>query len=104
MTAWLRLPIFVAALVPALVLAGFWGQSTVRAAARAPDAKCQKLQVKSKMVYGREKVCYDLEKQTNFRSAGWPLGWYYATDEVSYRMQIQGGCLKASTSRSRCPR
>jgi hypothetical protein len=95
MTAWLRLPIFVAAFVPALVLAGFWGQSVVRAAALAPDAKCQKLQVKSKMVYGREKVCYDLEKQTNFRSAGWPLGWYYATDEVGYRMQIQGGCLKS---------
>ena len=50
MTAWLRLPIFVAALVPALVLAGFWGQSVVRAAALAPDAKGQKLQVKSKMV------------------------------------------------------
>ena len=95
MTAWLRLPIFVAALVPALVLAGFWGQSVVRAAALAPDAKCQKPQLKSKMVYGREKVSYDLEKQANFRSAGWPLGWYYATDEVSYRMQIQGGCLKS---------
>ena len=104
MTAWLRLPIFVAALVPALVLAGFWGQSVVRAAALVPDAKGQKPQVKSKMVYGREKVCYDLKKQTNFRSAGWPLGWYYATDEVSYPMQIQGGCLKASTSRSRCSR
>ena len=95
MTAWLRLPIFVAALVPALFLAGFLGQSVVRAAALAPDAKCQKLQVKSKMVYGREKVSYDLEKQANFRSAGRPLGWYYATDEVGYRMQIQGGCLKS---------
>ena len=73
MTAWLRLSIFVAALVPALVLAGFWGQSVVRAAALVPDAKGQKLQVKSKMVYGREKVCYDLEKKRNFRSAGWPL-------------------------------
>ena len=50
MTAWFRLPIFVAALVPALVLAGFWGQLVVRAAALAPDAKGQKLQVKSKMV------------------------------------------------------
>lgn len=70
MTAWLRLPIFVAVLVPALVLAGFWGQSVVRAAALAPDAKGQKPQVKSKMVYGREKVSYDLEKQANFRSAG----------------------------------
>ena len=47
------------------------------------------------MVYGREKVSYDLEKQANFRSAGRPLGWYYATDEVGYRMQIQGGCLKS---------
>ena len=77
MTAWLRLPIFVAAFVPALVLAGFWGQSVVRAGAMAPDAKGQKPQVKSKMVYGREKVSYDLEKQANFRSAGRPLGWYY---------------------------
>ena len=95
MTAWLRLPIFVAAFVPALVLAGFWGQSVVRAAALVLDAKGQKPQVKSKMVYGREKVSYDLEKQANFRSAGRPLGWYYATDEVGYRMQIQGGCLKS---------
>ena len=47
------------------------------------------------MVYGREKVSYDLEKQANFRSAGRPLGWYYATNEVGYRMQIQGGCLKS---------
>ena len=47
------------------------------------------------MVYGREKVCNDLEKQTNFHSAGWPLGWHYATDEVGHRMQIQGGCLKS---------
>ena len=47
------------------------------------------------MVYGREKVSYDLEKQANFRSARRPLGWYYATDEVGYRMQIQGGCLKS---------
>jgi len=43
----------------------------------------------------RIKVSYDLEKQANFRSAGRPLGWYYATDEVGYRMQIQGGCLKS---------
>ena len=35
MTAWLRLPIFVA--VP--VLAEFWGQAVVRAAALVPDAK-----------------------------------------------------------------
>ena len=63
MTAWLRLPIFVAAFVPALVLAGFWGQSVVRAAALVPDAKGQKPQVKSKMVYGREKVSYDLESR-----------------------------------------
>ena len=95
MTAWLRLPIFVAGLVPALFLAGFLGQSVVRAAALVPDAKGQKPQVKSKMVYGREKVSYDLEKQANFRSAGRPLGWYYTTDEVGHRMQIQGGCLKS---------
>ena len=95
MTAWLRLPIFVAGLVPALFLAGFLGQSVVRAAALVPDAKGQKPQVKSKMVYGREKVSYDLEKQANFRSAGRPLGWHYATEEVGYRMQIQGGCLKS---------
>jgi hypothetical protein len=47
------------------------------------------------MIYGREKVSYDLEKQENFRSAGRPLGWYYATDEVGYRMQIEGGFLKS---------
>ena len=44
---------------------------------------------------GENKVSYDLEKQANFRSAGRPLGWYYTTDEVGYRMQIQGGCLKS---------
>ena len=95
MTVRLRLPIFVAALVPALAVAMAWGLSAARAAPLAPDAKCQKPQVKSKMVYGREKVSYDLERQANFRSAGKPLGWYYATDEVAYRMQIQGGCLKS---------
>jgi len=58
MTAWLRLPIFVAALVPALFLAGFLGQSVVRAAALVPDAKGQKPQVKSKMVYGRETMTW----------------------------------------------
>ena len=96
MTAWLRLPIFVAALVPALVLAGFWGQSVVRAAALAPDAKCQKTPVQIENgLRARIKVSYDLEKQANFRSAGRPLGWHYATEEVGYRMQIQGGCLKS---------
>ena len=95
MTPRLRLPIFVAALVPALAMAVFLGLSVARAAPLAPDANCQKPQVKSKMVYGREKVSYDLERQANFRSAGKPLGWYYATDEVGYRMQIQGGCLKS---------
>ncbi len=95
MTAWLRLPI----LIVALVMAVFWGLSGAGAAAPltplAPDAKCQRPQVKSKMAYEREKVSYDLERQSNFRSAGKPLGWYYATDEVGYRMQIQGGCLKS---------
>ncbi|MCH7937572.1 MAG: hypothetical protein IH994_10865 [Proteobacteria bacterium] len=95
MTAWLRLPIFVAALVPALAVGAVWAPSDARAAPLAPEAKCQKPLVKSKMIYGREKVSYDLERQPNFRSAGKPLGWYYATDEVGYRMQIQGGCLKS---------
>ena len=95
MTARLRLPIFVAALVPALAVGAVLGPSDARAAPLAPDAKCRKPEVKSKMIYGREKVSYDLERQPNFRSAGKPLGWYYATDEVGYRMQIQGGCLKS---------
>ncbi len=91
----LRLPILVAA----LALAQFWGPPVARAAAPltplAPDAKCQRPQVKSKMAYEREKVSYDLERQANFRSAGKPLGWYYATDQIGYRMQVQGGCLKS---------
>ena len=95
----LRLPILVAALVAALALAVMSGLSAARAAAPltplAPDAKCQRPQVKSKMVYEREKVSYDLERQANFRSAGKPLGWYYATDQIGYRMQVQGGCLKS---------
>ena len=91
MTVRLRLKI----LIPALVLAVFWGPPVARAAPLAPDAKCQKPQVKSKMVYEREKVSYDLERQANFRSAGKPLGWYYATDQIGYRMQVQGGCLKS---------
>ncbi len=95
MTPRLRLPILIAA----LVLAVFWGPSVAGAAAPltplAPDAKCQRPQVKSKMVYEREKVSYDLERQPNFRSAGRPLGWYYATDTIGYRMQVQGGCLKS---------
>ena len=94
MTARLRLPILIAALVPALAVGAVWGLSAA-AAPLAPDAKCQKPQVKSKMVYGREKVSYDLERQPNYRAEGKPLGWYYATDEVSYRMQLQGGCLKS---------
>ncbi len=95
MTLRLRLPI----LIVALALAVFWGPSVAGAAAPltplAPDAKCQKPQVKSKMTYEREKVSYDLERQPNFRSAGRPLGWYYATDRIGYRMQVQGGCLKS---------
>ncbi|MAF95354.1 MAG: hypothetical protein CMM60_06325 [Rhodospirillaceae bacterium] len=99
MTAWLRLPILIAAPVAVIVLAVFWGPSVAGAAAPltplAPDAKCQKPRVTSKMVYEREKVSYDLERQPNFRSAGRPLGWYYATDEIHYRGEIQGGCLKS---------
>ena len=99
MTAWLRLPILIAAPVAVIALAVFWGLSAARAAAPltplAPDAKCQRPQVKSKMAYEREKVSYDLERQANFRSAGKPLGWYYATDQIGYRMQVQGGCLKS---------
>lgn len=95
----LRLPILVAALVAALALAQFWGPPVAGAAAPltplAPDAKCQRPEVKSKMAYEREKVSYDLERQANFRSAGKPLGWYYATDQIGYRMQVQGGCLKS---------
>ena len=91
MTPRLRLPI----LIPALAVAVMFGLSAARAAPLAPDAKCRKPEVKSKMIYGREKISYDLERQPNFRSAGKPLGWYYATDEVGYRMQIQGGCLKS---------
>ncbi len=95
MTAWLRLPILIAAPVAVIVPAVFWGQSVAGAAILAPDAKCQKPRVTSKMVYEREKVSYDLERQPNFRSAGRPLGWYYATDTIGYRMQVQGGCLKS---------
>lgn len=91
MTVRLRLPI----LIPALAVAVMFGLSDARAAPLAPDAKCRKPEVKLKMIYGREKVSYDLERQPNFRAAGKPLGWYYATDEVGYGMKIQGGCLKS---------
>jgi hypothetical protein len=86
----LRLPILIAAFAVAVV----WGLPAA-ATPLAPNAKCQKPQVKSKMVYGREKVSFDLERQPNYQSEGKPLGWYYAKDEVGYRMQIQGGCLKS---------
>ena len=60
-----------------------------------PAAKCQKPQVTSKMIFEREKVSYDLERQSDYRSKGRPLGWYYTPDRFVYRAKISGDCLKS---------
>jgi len=89
-TRWLSF--FILALI--MAVAG-WAVAPARAAVLEPDPKCKMPVVSSKAVYPKERVSYTLEKHPRFKSAGKPLGLFQVREEIGYRIEIQGGCLKS---------